>query len=270
MAFKNKVDLHMHTDNSEDGSHAATLMCEYALRAGLRAIAITDHCECNRYVEGRYDRSIRQSYFEARKARAVFSGKLVVLAGLELGQATQDKEAAQKALEANSYDFVLGSLHNVQGEPDFWEVDYQKADYLELLDRYFTELYELAQWGCFDSLAHITYPLRYIVGEHHLPVDLARWSDQIDTILKELAEQGKALELNTSGLRQAYGHILPSLDILKRFRELGGEYITIGSDAHCCSDVGANIEDAILVAREAGFRHVTLFQQRLPVQIPME
>lgn len=270
MPLKNRVDLHMHTDNSDDAQHSVILMCEYAQRRGLRAVAITDHCECNRYKTDRFDRAIRQSFFESVKARASFRGSLVVLAGMELGQALQNLEAAEDALAANSYDFVIGSLHNVEGEADFWKVDYTQKDPRELLDRYFHEIYELVRWNRFDSLAHLTYPLRYIVGVEHIDIDLRQWSEPIDEILKTLASNGKALEINTSGLRQPYGKALPHLEIVRRFRELGGEYITVGADAHCCEDVGANIEDGLQIALQAGFRYVSLYQHREPMPVPIE
>ena len=89
MGFKNKVDLHMHTDNSDDGYDPVMLMCEHAVSAGLRVAAITDHCECNRYHRDRFDKSIRQSFFETRKAREAFKDRLILMTGIELGQAMQ-------------------------------------------------------------------------------------------------------------------------------------------------------------------------------------
>ncbi len=270
MAFKNRMDLHIHTDNSDDGQHSVMLMCEYAVRCGLRAVAITDHCECNLYKRDRYDRSIRQSYFEARKAKAVFSGKLIVLAGMELGQALQDVKAAEDALSANDYDFVIGSLHNVEGQEDFWKIDFKTHDARTLIDRYYSEILQLAKWGKFDSLAHITYPFRYINGVEHLEIDENDYSDAIREVLKVLAQNGKALEINVSGLRQPYGKTLPELRFVRMFKELGGEFITVGSDAHICKDVGADIEAGMQTAIDAGFDKITLFQNRQPLLIPIE
>ena len=71
MGFKNLVDFHLHTDNSDDGFDPVMLMCEHAVNVGLRAVAITDHCEINRYRADiyRFDKSIRQSFIEAKKAK---------------------------------------------------------------------------------------------------------------------------------------------------------------------------------------------------------
>ena len=104
MSFKNLVDFHLHTDNSDDGFDPVMLICEYAVNAGLRAIAITDHCECNRYRADiyRFDKSIRQSFIEAKKAKEAFSDHLIIMTGIELGQPTQNLDDASDALSANN------------------------------------------------------------------------------------------------------------------------------------------------------------------------
>ena len=109
MGFKNLVDFHLHTDNSDDGFDPVMLMCEHAVNAGLRAVAITDHCEINRYRADiyRFDKSIRQSFIEAKKAKDAFKNHLIIMAGIELGQATQNLEDTNDALSANDYDFIL-------------------------------------------------------------------------------------------------------------------------------------------------------------------
>lgn len=127
---------------------------------------------------------------------------------------------------ANEYDFILGSLHCLKGQPDFWQVDYEKNDPFEFFDMYLDQLYELVKWNGFDSLAHLTYPLRYINGEHHFGLELSNYAEKVDEILKLLAKNEKALEINTSGYRQAYGKPLPDFDVVKKFKELGGRYIT--------------------------------------------
>ena len=79
-------------------------------------------------------------------------------------------------------------------------------------------------------------------------------------MLRALAEQGLTLEINTSGVRQpGCGITHPNLPIVRRFRELGGERITIGADAHRPADVGADLETAAAIAKEAGFRYQAIF-----------
>jgi histidinol-phosphatase (PHP family) len=278
--------MHTHSDNSPDGNHSMTLMCEFAVSQGLRALAITDHCECNQYRGHKYDRSIRQSYFEAVKARSVFSGRLIVAAGIELGQPLQDMDACREALAANHYDFVLCSLHNVTGVPDFGnfdpslkETDYEENiraryrtpgnPYRECVKKYYDELARMIDRVDFDSLAHFTYPLRYICGVAGMPLDMAEIREQTDDCLFRLAKRERALEINTSGLRwpQGWNCTMPGFDLIKRFKDLGGKYVTVGSDAHYFNHIGTGIQEGMELAKNAGFDEVTLFLKRQPVGI---
>lgn len=269
MGLKNKVDFHMHTDNSDDGHDPVMLMCEHAVSVGLRAAAITDHCECNLYHSKRYDKSIRQSFFETCKAKEAFKDRLILMTGIELGQALQDLDAAEDALSANNYDFILGSIHNIVGEKDFWCIDYEGRDIDEIFSRYMTELYNLVRWNRFDSLAHMTYPLRYIIGDHHIDLDITKYYERFDEIFKLLIQNGKSIEINTAGYRQPYGKPIPDLDLLKRYRALGGRQITVGSDAHFAHDVGKNIEDGLELAKAAGFDYLTIYEQHVPMLVPI-
>lgn len=270
MGFLRQVDMHTHTDNSPDGIHSTMYMCEQAELKGLRAIAFTDHCEVDAYHRDHYDKSTVQAYFEVAKARNVYSGKLLVLEGIELGQAPYDPELAEKIAGLHDYDIVIGSIHNLRGKEDFWTLPCTQDDVVPLLTEYFTEVENVVDLGLFDTLAHLTYPLRYMVGEHGLKVNLDDFSGQIDRILKKLAKSEKALEINTSGLRQPIGTTLPEANIVQRFKDFGGEYVTLGSDAHNANDVGAGIECGMEIAQECGFEYITIFQNRAPVQIPIE
>ena len=165
---------------------------------------------------------------------------------------------------------MLGSLHNIRGLEDFYLLDYNKLDIHDLLCTYFDEIMELIAWGKFDSLTHLTYPLRYIVGEQHKEISYEVYKDRVDDILKALIDQNKALELNTSGLRQAIGKTMPCPTVIKRFKELGGKYLTIGSDAHRWADIGSGVEEGYQIAQSAGFDHITIFVNREPVLLPLE
>ncbi len=270
MGFKNIVDMHIHTDNSFDGNHSAMFMCEAAEKNGLRSVTFTDHCEVDFYEEKDFAQSDFHSFFEVSKAKSAYRGKLIVNTGIELGQPTYDTDTAEKIMSRFAYDQVIGSIHNLRGVDDFALLDYDNRDIETLLDEYFDEIITLAEWGRFDTLAHITYPLRYIVGDKGIKVDLNRFSDKIDSALKALARNGKALEINTSGLRQKIGITLPDESIVKRFRELGGEYITLGSDAHYAEHIGAGIDKGMEIALKCGFKNIALFQKREPVLVPIE
>jgi len=270
LEYKKIIDAHTHTDNSFDGHHSTMYMCEHAEFIGLRAITFTDHVEIDFYKQNNFDKTAVQSYFEIAKARSAFRGKLLVCEGIELGQPMYDVQTADKVVGALHYDEVIGSVHNLRGKPDFMFLDYGAEDIHALMLEYFYELQIMVDWGNFDTLAHLTYPLRYICGEHGIEISLSEYSAQIDSILRGLVKKEKALEINTSGLRQKLGLTMPGEDIIKRFRELGGEYITIGSDAHYAVDIGAGIPEGMEMAERCGFKNVTLFQKREPIQIPIE
>ena len=208
------------------------MLCEQAIKLGLYSISITDHCECNEYFFNNVRKSIEASVMASGKARASYGSKMKVYTGIELGQPTQNKLAADDVLSLCDYDFVIGSLHNLKNEQDFYFLEYNNDNVNDLLERYFTQLYELAVDNRFDTLAHMTYPLRYIVGNVTKEIKYDTYKEMIDEVLKVLARNKKALEINTSGLRQRIGMTLPGENIVSRFRELGGKYITIGSDAH--------------------------------------
>ena len=101
-------------------------------------------------------------------------------------------------------------------------------------------------------------------------MDLDRHRDQIDQIFRLLIQKDKALEVNTSGLRQKIGRTLPDLPLLRRYRELGGRLVTLGSDAHCTEDLGKGIDEGMETLKAAGFTEFALYVQRQPVLLPLE
>ena len=210
-----------------------------------------------------------ESIEPVRELKEQLSGQIEFINGIELGQPTQNRKAAQEVLSLAEYDFVLGSLHNLKGERDFYFLEYTKENVPELLERYFRELLELVEENNFDSLAHLTYPMRYIAANPEITTDMSCFKDELDEILKKLAENGKALEVNTSGLRQMIHKTLPDEEVIRRFRELGGKYVTIGSDAHRWGDVGSGIEDGLQLLLKCGYTHFTVYEKRKPKLLPI-
>ena len=234
-----RFDTHAHSDNSPDSLHSIPFICENAAHRGLSVVTITDHCECNAYYEDKefhndYQRSIRQSYFETVKAKVAFANRIRVLTGIELGQPVQNLAAAEEAVSANPYDFVLASVHNIADQPDFYFMNFDdpSTDIDGLLEAYFDEVLAVVRWGRFDALAHLTYPIRYITGVYHRVVEI--------------------------------GEISPALAQVARFKELGGEIVTIGSDAHRAQELGAGFEAGVRLAKQAGFGQVAYYVERKP------
>jgi len=263
------ADCHCHSQYSADGENTIDTLCKKAVQKRFSVCAVTDHCEINAYETGDYRKLIQKSCREVRKKKEQYADKLELLTGVELGQPMHDLECTKNLLASASFDFVLGSLHNVRGQPDFYFLKYESVDIYALLKQYFDELCEMIAWGGFDSLAHMTYPLRYIVGDRGIPVEMRKLWPWIEEALKLLVEKGLALEINTSGLRQKIGVTLPDVSILKKFHELGGELVTIGSDAHRAIDFGKGIREGYELARSAGFHKLVYFRERKPQEIPI-
>lgn len=256
-------DSHTHSDNSHDGHHPISFMGETAESKGMAGFCVTDHFECN-MPEEKHTIRLRDSFYESAMAREAFGGRLLITSGIELGQATQNLPLAEKILKQYDFDFVLGSLHNLQGQRDLCHYQFEGMDVQKIILEYYAQMLELCQWGKFDVLAHMTYPLRYIMGIQKIPVDLTPVDEVIGEILTVLVKKDKGLEINTSTLCQGLGETMPGLRYVKLFRELGGKYITLGSDAHYAEHIGSNFSDGLALAKEAGFDHFAVYRKREP------
>jgi len=275
------IDLHTHSSFSPDAKDSMEDMCKRAQELGLSAYAVTDHCDCNfwhsaehyfddpneakdpiMYGAGEY---ALKSIKKQAQLRDMLSDKLNFLVGIELGQPLQYLEKAEEIVSCKELDFVIGSHHQNRDTEDFYFLEYNKMDLKSiyaLLDDFFAQMLEMCRWGKFDVLGHLTYPLRYICGDYGIEVDLSRWDELIRKIFTTLISKGKGVEINTSGLRQKYGRTFPELEYVKLFRTMGGEIITIGSDAHCTADIGKGISQGIDLAESAGFKYVSFFKER--------
>lgn len=265
MKYSNIIDTHTHSNNSFDGNDSCDKLCESIISMGAKGIAITDHVDIN---GDDYDTD--KQYNDAVLSKEKYKDSILVLTGIELGQGIYYKDESDEILNKYNYDFVLGSIHNLKELEDFYYLDYKKYDVYELLDQYFSDMLELVKWNKTDSLAHMSYPLRYIVAREHINVDMSKYDDIIDEIFLELIKNDKALELNTSGLFMDINDTLPNKSYIKRFHDLGGKYVTIGSDSHFASKLCQGFDEGLDVLKECGFSHYTIFKQRKPVLIPIE
>lgn len=246
-------------------------LCETALALGLGSIAITDHLEIHQTMGHIFPpldhEGIRR---DIRAARETYEGKLEVVYGVELAQACHDLEQTNRTLSRYPYDFIIGSVHAVRGFPDFSDLDYPNVSD-EMLKKawglYLAEQKELIDFENFDTLAHITYPYRYFkrAGRDALIDIFKKGRDYFETPFKRIIEKGIALEVNTSGLRQDTGTTFPHTDLIRFYRELGGDMVTVGSDAHYAKDLAADIRPTVLLLKELGFKNVFTFRERKPV-----
>lgn len=269
MKYKNIIDMHTHSDNSFDGHHSCILLCEGVLKNGGIGIAITDHCDIDAKNYDFRAFALNQ-YVQTYAAKKSFEGNILVLQGIELGQGIYRKEKSAEIMSDFKYDFVLGSIHNLENMQDFYFLDYKQYDIDDLLKKYFLAELELAEWNKTDSLAHLTYPLRYIVSREHIDVDFSKYYDIIDAIFETLISNDKALELNVSGLFMDMKDTLPNKSLIKRFHDMGGKYVTVGTDSHYCNKVCIGIDKGLDILKECGYDSFTIFQNREPLLIPIK
>ena len=262
-------DLHTHCTLSFDGRSSAEEMVSQAAKLGLKHYALTDHVDLGDHADPDFDleATVNGAREQIPALREKYADRLDVIYGVELGQAVHDHELAEKLLAENDYDFVIGSTHNIRGYDDFYFLDYRENDPVELLGIYFGELLETAETADFDIMAHITYPLRYITGEYGTVIDMKRYDGIIGEIFRMLIRNGRGIEINTSGLRQKIGVTMPDAPLVKRYYELGGRILTIGSDAHCADDLGKGIAEGIELAKACGFSEIAVFKGRKPTFI---
>lgn len=276
------TDCHTHTSISPDGSDFPEATAIRAAELGLKAVAVTEHCESNRfYGKDKYDVHFmfpeehffnnydifQKSMNENERIKEKYSPKINFINGIELGQATHDIISAEKIVSDERLDFTIGSMHELRKRDDFAFLDYKNENIDALLSEYFDEISALCKWGKFDVLGHLTYPLRYIVGKSHIDIDISAFDETIIQIFRTLAANDKGIEINTSGLRQPYGKTFPDLKYIKLFKKCGGKIITIGSDAHRTADIGAGTKEGAALAKAAGFDKIYYFKKHIPYGI---
>ncbi|MDR3207210.1 MAG: PHP domain-containing protein [Oscillospiraceae bacterium] len=249
-------DAHTHSSFSFDGKDTMSALADGAARAGLSVLTVTDHYDV-------YSRFTPADYLAAYRAAAA-DGAVELLLGVELGEGHLDAAGSDALLDALPLDFVLGSCHYVEGQPDFYDIRCAELDECRRrVEGYLDELLRMIAWGRFHVLGHLTYPLRYMAGREGFPVDFSFCEDRVKAVFRALVESGKGIEVNVSGLRRG-SFAMPDLPLLELFRACGGEIVTVGSDAHNAGDVGAHIPDGYALLRAAGFASVALFRQGRP------
>lgn len=257
-----KVDLHCHTYYSFDSKTEPEALVQSAISVGLDMIAITDHADIDYEDSGlRFDFRAEQRKEEILFLKRKYRDKIKIIFGIELGQPNNKKELADKLISDNGYEYVLGSIHNLKNVPDFWFLDFKKInEYPEIVDnlfrRYLDDLILLADIPYIDVITHVTYVLRYIQAAGG-DLDLGAYYSKYECLFNKIIKNNKALEINTSNLRRGFGSTMPSEDLIKLYAEVGGKYVTVGSDAHRVHEIGANIEEGYALAAKYGLTPVT-------------
>ena len=258
-------DMHMHTHFSGDSKANSFEMAQKACDLGLAGICFTDHLDFDyKETPGLFDLDIPSYKKEIDLVKEEFKDKLDIGWGIELGLQPYLAEKNQNVIEENEFDFVIGSTHVVKQIdiyfPPFYEGRKEDDCYLE----YFEETLKNAKSNVdFDVYGHLDYVVRYGPNKNKY-YSYEKFSDVIDEILRTLIAHGKGIELNMAGYKYGLGHAHPTMDTLKRYKELGGEIITIGSDGHAPEQIAWDFEKAPAILKEAGFEYFTTFHNRKP------
>ena len=263
------ADSHMHSIVSRDSESPRADMARGAVAHGVSEICFTDHVEpivwgTGTPRTGEYDwAALRAQYDEAVR---LYGDRITLRLGMELGEAYLDFPIADHLADtAPGLDFVIGSVHMFRDEDgctDLFYVDSDRDDayYHHVIDAYLTEMLSLAKWGRFSVLGHLTLPVRCINEIRGKDIPFRPHMAQVEEILRILIEKGVGIECNTNR-----GHTpLPDAEILTLYRRLGGEILTLGSDAHTADYLGCAIAERQELLLSCGFRYFTTFQKGKP------
>lgn len=271
-----QADMHMHTWFSTDSEACPCDMAGEAVRKGLKTICFTDHFDKDDLEWGEEGIFDVDAYFvEMQKLQEEYAGKLNIRIGIELGLRTYLKDYYEELTKKYPFDFVIGSVHNVPYKKDVeGNILYTDPAAEKLFtDRTDKEAYRLMMEttlenvrtsDCFQTLGHLDYVVRYGKSREK-EYSYTDYADIIDEILKLLIEKEKGLEVNSAGLKYGLPFAHPHPDVLKHYRELGGEIITIGADAHKPEHIAYDFAKAEEILKSCGFKYYTEFFEQKPV-----
>lgn len=255
-------DYHLHSQVSFDGISPAREMADAAARQGLKEICFTDHWDYNS------DPTVKPNLFTMDAYSAAYDAlaypDLLVRRGVEFGLTVWNQAELTDLLQKRRFDFVIGSVHFVDGcdpyDKEYWDGKTTRQAY----ERYLEEILRCVKvHSDFDVLGHLTYVCRSVYNPSPEPLRYEDYRELSDEIMKALVAKGKGMEINTSGVDKR-GVLLPTAEFMRRFRELGGEIVTVGSDAHAVERVGQHTDKALQMLKEI-FGYVCTFADRKPI-----
>ncbi len=254
------ADYHIHTSYSDDSVYPMEDCINRAILLGFDEICFTEHidygipnafcCDCDKYLKG-------FGYYKDK-----YENNIILKFGIEFGMQAHHKDYFEKIFHKYPFDFVLMSFHQIE-DKELWNGDFQSGKTQDEYNRiYFEEMYNsIKAYNNYSVLAHMDLMRRYDnMGEY--PFEKSR--EQIEAILKHLISKGKGIEVNTSSFRYKLNDLMPATPILKLYKELGGEIITIGSDSHREAHLGGNIEYVREILKSLGYKYFTTFDKMKP------
>lgn len=262
------ADYHTHTRISPDAKRSMREMAEAAIEAGLDEICFTDHMEPVEWgvitPRESYDWAGLAADFQ--EAREALGNQVRLRLGIELGDAAWEFDNTERLLaQAPPLDFIIGSIHLLSPAYDGVDLYFfdpkDEAEARAGIEDYLGQARKMAAWGKFSVLGHLTLPLRYLNENRGFHLTFDGYEAEVEEILRTLIQKGVGIELNTN----RGGMPLPDGKWLRMYRGLGGEIITLGTDAHRRRDVGRAIREGQALLRQCGFTRFCTFEQMRPV-----
>jgi len=246
------LDSHLHTNLSPDSDVPIDVYAAQAVERRIAELAITDHVDFLPDAPAYAFATFAERERVVREAAERWADQGVAIRfGVEITYDQRHEPEIREHLARHAYDYVIGSVHAYEDSPYHasrvaaWTAGKTVAD---IVAPYFDEVLRAIRSGLFDTIGHLDFVKRYLVP-HVTPAQIAAAPELYEPLLQALVETGTALEVNTSGLRQAAGETYPAQPIVERYRVLGGTRVSAGSDAHRA--------EAFTMGLEAGYRVIS-------------
>jgi histidinol-phosphatase (PHP family) len=240
-----KIDMHVHTEFSCDSKAKMEKYIEVAMQKNVDGICFTDHVDYNieDFGFGFYN---KYKYFEAINQYKT-NAKCMLLSGIEFSEPHLYKREFEE-LSQIPYDFIIGSIHWIGNLFPCKEVR-ERYSAKEFYSMYWDEVLKTVEYGGFQCLGHIDFPKRYY-GE------IVYEESQMKKIFDTMLNNNIVLEVNTSSIRKGVLESMPGLELLQIYKECGGKYVTIGSDAHIEDDLAADFGQVEELIGQVGLEKV--------------
>lgn len=247
-------DTHIHTEFSTDSQ----MKIENAIKAAKEqnlGMIITEHYDLD-YPEADAFKCDIPNYLRTYEK---YRSKEVLL-GIEVGLAPSTLVANEKVIKDNPFDYVLGSIHGIDEIDIFTDYIHRQLEERVCYESYFDYMLKcIKMYNEFDSLAHVDYIHRYVQFDNP-ELRVEEYREVLAEIMKVLIDKEKAIEINTRRMgKQSTREAL--LEVYRLYKDLGGKYVTIGSDAHVEEAIGNYFKEGLSMADELGLK-VVYFKER--------
>lgn len=258
-----KTDFHIHSSFSSDSRSPMADMVAQGVKIGLDTMCFTEHLDYD-FPDDKiaFELDLDRYYSEYLRLCEQYHNQIELLFGIEIGLQPHLGERYDLLLNSRPFDFVIGSSHVVDNRDPYYPSFFEGRDEGGCYQRYFESILDnINAYSGMDVYGHLDYIVRYGPNKNKY-YSYERYHDVLEAALKLIVEKGIGLELNTSGFKYGLGYTNPHPDILKRYRQLGGEIITVGSDGHCPEHLAYDFHKVRDILTGCGFRYYTVFRKR--------